>query len=282
MQGRGGPGIPSRAGRSLSRSVTAAEPPRSGSAVWGRGRSSRQHENLFMAAAGADVPHALHAAAARMGCQLVRVQEVNDSAYQHCKRRGAPYPARACTHTHGTAEWPSATARWSPNECVFRSSKGGLQGQRMYDHEDTVVRTDDSDIYHDLSMQLNPGAAKNHCAGIADTNAHSSGTATPAATSSSGSTHAAPNSYAKADKSTGRLSGAKLRSSVVAGDTLRGPDQLVNLDQIPHSTGRGSGCRHSSEAGSPCDISDGVGDSSTWPVLQSCGLAGDAGEIRVF
>jgi hypothetical protein len=133
-----------------------------------RGCSNSRHAGTSRAAVAASAPHALRETAAKMGFGLVPINSMHGSASERLnvanvshqpKEDGLLHSAwdeqRACSQQ---AEWPSANARWSPGECIFRSSKTqhNVHAQHAHQIHGTAAHRHHSEAFQDIRMQIHP------------------------------------------------------------------------------------------------------------------------------
>ena len=150
LQGRQGSGAAAPPRRPSSNLVSAAGRACNGAGACSRGHSNSRYAGPARAPAAISAPHALHATAARLGCDLVRINGMRGSAVERSNMARAPHRAalrdsgqitslhQQQAYLHPGAEWPSAAAHWSPGECIFRSSKA--HGQHAYCRDAAIAQ----------------------------------------------------------------------------------------------------------------------------------------------
>jgi hypothetical protein len=150
-------------------SVYSAGQQRSDSSTRTRGRSSNVPAGRCTADAGISAPAALRATAAKMGFDLVRINKMHHSPIELPSPENVSHRPQEerlqvsdwqAQHAwpQQAAEWPSANARWSPAQCIFRSSKTeqNAHAQHLHQGHSHAAHGHHAQTFHDSSTQIRP------------------------------------------------------------------------------------------------------------------------------
>lgn len=255
LQKRDASGPPKHPGRSSGKVASGAH---SNSVVRGRARSSSRHAGASGAPVAASAPHALHVAAARLGCDLVRINGMHDSAVERTHRGHA--------HVQHAAEWPSATARWSPRECIFRSSKTHTHGQHVYNGGANAAHLGHSEEFLESPTQMHPDSGPCFSADTAETFPAMSriSETTSSTLADHDSAHGCTSEHAGEDRGAGGVSAAPVGFGTDHNRRHRYSAGHTGETSIPEGSGGFGGF----EEGSDCEFADDAGDQAEWLQLR--------------